>query len=357
MNAIMNEIFDVLVVGGGPAGATVALCLARRGCRVALLEATAYGSHRYGETLPPEINPVLRELKLWNAFQNLSPLEAPGMISAWGDPTPIEVDFVRNVHGTGWHIDRKSFDQMLVNEAEKEGVQVRLSHRIQACTRDGEFWRVRGLRSRVLVDASGRNGLRLDDNGARETDDRLIAIALAVSCAIQQRKDLRTSIESTPSGWWYTAALPDRLAVAMFFTDPVIYREAGISIREQLEHAPMTAQYLKGGKVVSSSVLHVTSSCRGAIFGARWIAVGDSACSLDPISGRGIFKAIRHAEAASTAVIAALDGNMDSASQYARQIREEYGEYVRQRKHYYSSEQRWPEQPFWRERRNAVIPR
>jgi 2-polyprenyl-6-methoxyphenol hydroxylase-like FAD-dependent oxidoreductase len=89
-----NEMFDVLVIGGGPAGAAIALCLARQGCSVALLEATAYQSQRYGETLPPEINPVLRELGLLDAFRALSPLEAPGMISLWGDPIPVESDFI-----------------------------------------------------------------------------------------------------------------------------------------------------------------------------------------------------------------------------------------------------------------------
>ena len=67
----MTENFDVLVAGGGPAGSTVALGLARQGYSVALFEATAYSSPRYGETLPPEINPVLRGLNLW-AASNLS---------------------------------------------------------------------------------------------------------------------------------------------------------------------------------------------------------------------------------------------------------------------------------------------
>ena len=137
-----SEMFDVLVIGGGPAGAAVALCLARQGCSVALLEATAYESQRYGETLPPEINPVLRELGVWDAFRNLSPLEAPGMISVWGDPIPVESDFIHNVHGVGWHIDRKSFDRMLVLEAEKAGAQLHLRRRVQTCSRAGGGWRV-----------------------------------------------------------------------------------------------------------------------------------------------------------------------------------------------------------------------
>jgi flavin-dependent dehydrogenase len=349
-----SEMFDVLVVGGGPAGAAVALCLARQGCKVALLEATAYESQRYGETLPPEINPVLRELGVWDAFRNLSPLEAPGMISVWGDPIPVESDFIRNVHGLGWHIDRASFDRMLVLEAEKAGAQLHLRRRVNTCSREGDCWRVNGLRARILVDASGRNGIRLDGNGDRDTDDELLAIALSVSRTRRNGEDLRTCIESTPSGWWYTAPLPNGSAIAMLFTDPAIYRQDGISIQQQLSNAPITGRRLKGGQIDNSRVLHVTSSCRRAVFGAGWLAVGDSACSFEPISGRGIFNALRRASFASTAIIEQLGGNPDLTIEYAWQLRLEYDEYVRQRWLYYTSERRWSNHLFWRSRRASL---
>ena len=106
----MADFFDVAIVGGGPAGAVSALCLARRGFRVALVEATRFEGERYGETLPPEINPVLRELGLWDVFSGLGPVQAPGILSAWDAGSPTEQDFISNAHGSGWHIDRNRFD-------------------------------------------------------------------------------------------------------------------------------------------------------------------------------------------------------------------------------------------------------
>src|SRR4051812_31756484 len=113
-------MLDFLVAGGGPAGATVGLCLARAGARVAILEATSYDGERFGETVPPEINPVLRELGLWDAFLSLSPAVSPGIVSAWGD-APVEQDFVGNPHGEGWRVNRNVFDAMLLDQARRAG--------------------------------------------------------------------------------------------------------------------------------------------------------------------------------------------------------------------------------------------
>jgi flavin-dependent dehydrogenase len=338
-------------VGGGPAGAVVALGLARQGCRVALLEATAYDLPRYGETLPPEINPLLRSLGLWEAFQSVSPLETSGMISLWGDPVPVEVDFVRNVHGPGWHIDRKQFDAMLAKEAARAGARVYPCRRVGTCRRTDNGWSVGECRSRILVDACGRNGLRIDGNADRETEDELLAIALTISYSARFPRDIRTCIEATSSGWWYTAPLPGETAIAMFFTDALIYRRDGIEIHEQLKAAPFTARRLEGGQIQDSRVLHVTSSCRTAIFGTGWLAVGDSASSYDPLSGRGIFKALRHANSATSAINSFLHGETDSMASYAKQVRLEFDEYVRQRRLYYAIEHRWPEYSFWRTRK------
>lgn len=53
---------DVAIIGGGPAGCAAAISLALSGLRVALLERTSYGPARVGETLPPAVQPLLREL-------------------------------------------------------------------------------------------------------------------------------------------------------------------------------------------------------------------------------------------------------------------------------------------------------
>ncbi len=342
--------FDVAVLGGGPAGSIVSLCLARGGWRVALLEATEFKGHRYGETLPPEVNPVLRELGLWDAFQSLSPIAAPGIISAWGSPVPEEQDFLRNPHGSGWHIDRNGFDEMLCLKAADAGAKLFLKNRALPLGLPSE------VKADFLVDASGRNGLRMETGYSREEDDTLIAIVLHVHHAggrfSTAQRDMRTCIESTPSGWWYTARLRHE-TIAMFFADPDEYTEVGIAPREQLADAPLTRSRLQSGNVVRSQILRVSSSLRKEIFGTNWMAVGDSASSFDPLSGRGIFKALRQGVIAANALDARLRGNDDPMSEYGSLVRSEFDDYSRQRRQYYAGERRWLDQTFWRGRARA----
>jgi len=328
----MRKKIEVVVAGGGPAGAVTALCLARRGFRVGLFEASNFDNDRYGETLPPEMNPVLRELGLWDAFARLGSVEAPGIVSVWGSTSPSQQDFISNVHGCGWHIDRNRFDAMICREAVAAG----------AVLHPGCAARPEAGDAQLLVDASGRAGLRLDAEHTYRRDDMLLAIALRLKGA--PGTDLRTTIETTPQGWWYTAPIPDGQTMAMFFTDPDIYATEGIVVGEQLEHAPLTRARLAPCGIVTSRVLHVPSACRAKMFGEGWIAVGDSASAYDPLSGRGIYKAFRHGMAAAGAI---AEGTQ---TEYAARVTHEFDEYVLQRRMYYASERRWPDSAFWRKR-------
>jgi flavin-dependent dehydrogenase len=337
-------MFDVLIAGGGPAGAVTGVCLIRAGARVAIVEATAYDTDRYGETLPPEINPVLRELGLWDAFRALGPAAAPGIVSAWGSSNAVEQDFVSNPHGSGWRVDRNAFDAMLLREAERAGARVFTNRRVGTPERADGAWRLDEIAARVLVDATGRNGLKLEDRNEREIDDVLLAIVLVIAYDGGAPTDGRTCIETTPAGWWYSGALPDGTVMAMFFTDPEEYGE-GIVIGDQLFGAPLTRGRLAGGRIARSSVVHAPSSCRKTLFGDGWLAAGDSASCYDPLSGRGIFKALRHGAQAAQAVAAGSTGD------YARIVRQEFDAYVRQRREYYAAERRWENSGFWARRR------
>jgi flavin-dependent dehydrogenase len=349
----MVEKFDIAVVGGGPAGAVTALCLARRGWRVAVLERGSFDQPRTGETLPPEINPVLRGLGLWEAFLSQAPLESPGIVSVWGSSVPSEVDFADSPFGCGWHVDRKRFDRMLCREAVAAGAKLFLNSAVTLTRRAG-LWEAGEVCARFLVDAMGRNGLLVEHERDRDQEDSLLAIVLPLSKCRAEPQDLRTCIEAAPAGWWYSTWLPERVGVAMFFTGSEVYREVGISITEQLRAASLTRWRLGQGCLGEPRIVHTPSGLRKHVFGADWVAVGDSASSYDPLSGRGIFKALRHGQAAARAIDSQLRGDPAGIDRYSAQVKQQFEQYARQRSRYYSLERRWGDEPFWRARRCAA---
>jgi flavin-dependent dehydrogenase len=346
---------EVVVIGGGPAGAATALLLAQRGRDVVLVEASSYGQPRFGETLPPEVNPLLRQLGVWEAFVQSKPLASPGIVSAWGSPEARETHFIANLHGNGWHVDRNVFDKLLADAADSAGAEVVTGAAVLRCTRNDATWRVdlsgegeRALHARFVVDAGGRNGLRIGDV-AREIDDRLLAIFLRLAFDGEPPRDKRTLIESAPDGWWYCAPLPSGETAAVLFVDPAQYVRDGFEIAEQLASAPLTCARVGRARIAASHVVHVPSSIRRRAEGNGWAAVGDAAASYDPLSGYGIVKALQSARALADALD---DASLDA---YDADVRRRFDAYVAQRRAYYFGEQRWPQRPFWRARRHPEL--
>jgi flavin-dependent dehydrogenase len=344
---------DIVVLGGGPAGAATALELARRGRDVTLLEATPFDGLRLGETLPPEANPLLRRLGVWDAFLTTQPLPSPGTVSAWGSARPAETDFIANPHGNGWHVNRNRFDRMLCDAAASAGADVRLGTTARRCTRNADrTWTVTTtandpapVTAQFVVDATGRNGVRLDPNDGRDVDDALIAIFLRFAHDdVPRSPDLRTLVESTEDGWWYVAPLPSGETVAVFMVEPEFYVTHGVLLGEQLERAPLTCARVGQARLIASHTAHVSSSLRRVMTGRGWAAAGDAAAAYDPLSGFGIVKGLQDA----LALAQALESN--AWDDYAAAHRGRFAAYASQRRAYYALEQRWPNQTFWRNR-------
>lgn len=346
---------DVFVIGGGPAGAAVARGLALRGRRVVLFEATEFDRPRFGETIAPEANPLLRELGVWDEYAASNAVESPGTISAWGSPVPSETDFLRNAHGSGRHVDRNAFDAMLCRAAAGAGADVRTPLRVVRCRRDRGSWSIAtaagdDLRARFVIDASGRNGIRIGPGGNRIVDDALIAIFLRLDHLGEPPNDLRTLVESVPDGWWYCAPLPSGESVAVLFTGSELYANEGIVLGEHLKEAPLTRRRIGSARIAESHVVHVSSSVRANPAGEDYAAVGDAAAAYDPISGYGITKALADAHALAAAVDSALAGDFDPLRGYAERVCRAFASYAVQRREYYALERRWPERDFWKKR-------
>src|SRR4051812_46217267 len=132
--------FDVLILGGGPAGCAAAIALARAGRPVAVLERTRYADDRVGETLAPEVSPWLARLGAAEALRAVPGVESPGVVSLWGGAAPGETDFLFNPYGPGRHVDRTRLDAALADAAEAVGAVVVRGFAPARCRRTADGW-------------------------------------------------------------------------------------------------------------------------------------------------------------------------------------------------------------------------
>ncbi|KJE25129.1 flavin-dependent dehydrogenase [Frankia torreyi] len=377
--------YDVAVVGGGPAGAATALTLARAGRRVLLLAAPAgrhgpqpAGRHGSGETLPPVGRTILRDLGLWTTFQAEGHLPCPGTNAAWGSAGLQGVDHVFDPHGHGWHLDRASFDSMMRDHAARAGADVRTAV-VRHLARTAGGWRIRPDRPAAdddgvtqgaaapepsaevaaswLVDATGRRALLARSRAVRHRYDRLIATSILLE-PVPGDTDARTLVEARPGGWWYTSLVTTGQRAVAFFTDvdlvPPALQTAGgfLAAAQHTHHLRHRADPDRAA--TSPRLSPAAGRYLDPPIGAAWLAVGDAALAVDPLSSQGILNALHSGFRAGLTIAEDLAGNSRALQAYRSFIDRVTATYLRNSTEVYRQERRWTESTFWRRRHDVA---
>jgi flavin-dependent dehydrogenase len=297
---------------------------------------------------------LLRRLGLGEPFAALGALPSYQTASAWGAAEPIDRSFILGPYGNGWHVDRACFDAMLVDTAEQAGVRALRGVRVGKVERVDTGLRVEAdepVLAATIVDATGRTARLARMLGANRAQlDRLVCVARVFAIGSEPAGD--TFIEAASDGWWYASPLPDQRRVIALFTDThqvVRSRLATVDgwtdALARTEHVGDLACGVPCGKVrVTTSASHELEPPAGD----GWIAVGDAAFAVDPLSSGGVEFALRSAAAAADVL---LGGDR---STYQRQIADEASEYRRLRAEIYGWEHRFADAAFWSARRMMV---
>lgn len=353
---------DTLIVGGGPAGTATAILLARAGYSVCLIEASHYEHVRVGEHLPPHGKPILTALDLWGIIEESGAIGCPGVRSAWGEPQPHQRDYLFNLYGEGWHLDRTRFDWLLAKEAELSGVLVFLDTRLGSISRKDNQWDaiisksdvMKKVRAKMLIDASGRRAFVAHILGARRiVFDRLFSV---VSWFENPNDPDRTLlVEAVENGWWYSSPLPNNRFVGAFMTDVDFLKGKSPRSQEFIKNllylTQFTQERLLNNRIIAGPTVHRASSeILDRISGPGWLAVGDAAMSVDPLSSNGIAHALESAKAAAAAAMKWLDGDAVALDEYAVTQVTKLDPYLSKRTEVYREETRWLHHPFWKRR-------
>ncbi|HBB75337.1 MAG TPA: NAD(P)/FAD-dependent oxidoreductase [Planctomycetaceae bacterium] len=336
---------DVIVVGGGPAGATTATLIAQQGYAVRLLEREHFPRYHVGESLIPEtfwvldrlgILPKLRESRFVKKH-SVQFVTEQGRLSApfyFSDHKPHE-------SSQTWQVLRQDFDQLMLDHARESGVDVREGVRVLEVIFEGsravgvrtvdDAGVQREMRARVVVDAAGQSGIILDRLGLREWDPVLKKAAIWTYWKGAHRDPGRdegaTLVMQTEGkkGWfWYIPLHDDVVSVGV--VAPYDYLFTGRASKdlervyfEEVARCPGVQPRIATAERVGPLRAAKEYSYRSReVAGDGWVLVGDAFGFLDPLYSSGILLALKSGACAADAISEGLARNDTSAAQLGK---------------------------------------
>ncbi len=336
-----NNTYDVIVMGGGPAGSSVASMLAREGRQVILFEKEIFPRHHIGESLMTDTYWTFRRMGLLEKLRE-SPFVRKYSVqfanAAGKESRPFYFfEAVHHESAVTWQVTRAKFDEMLLNHAAESGATTHQGVLVKQVLFEGdravgvEVQMADGSReqffAKVVVDATGQMAMLSNKFRWRVRDPKLKkAVLYSYWKNVHREPDLNGGAtlvlrtEHGSGGWFWYIPLDDGITSVGIVADPdYLLKGRGQDLakiyNEEIEKCEPCRKRVAGGERVDKIYSILDYSYRSKHnAGNGFIIIGDAYGFLDPIYSSGVLLALKMAELAADAIHDAFNHNDFSAA-------------------------------------------
>jgi flavin-dependent dehydrogenase len=332
--------YDVIVIGGGPAGSAIGSILAREGRSVVLFEKEEFPRHHIGESLMTDTYWTFQRMGLLEKLKS-SPFVRKYSVqfanSAGKESRPFYFfEAMHHESAVTWQVTRAAFDKMLIEHAAEQGAAVHQGSAVKQVLFDGD--RAVGVEvkmkdgslerfhANVVVDATGQSGMLSNRFGWRVRDPKLKkAVLYSYFKGAHREPDLNGGAtlvlrtQAGSGGWfWYIPLENDITSVGIVADPGYLLKDRGQDFarifHEEIERCEAVQRRVAIGTRVDKIYSIRDYSYRSKHnSGNGFIIIGDAYGFLDPIYSSGVLLAFKMAELAADAIHDAFKSNDFSA--------------------------------------------
>jgi len=322
-----KDIYDVAIIGGGPAGSTAATLLAKAGRRVIVFEREKFPRFHIGESLLPFSVQTFDRLGVREKLDRTFLPKFGGEIMAACGTKAVKFYFkdgFRSQRDRAYQVTRSDFDKLLLDHSSENGAEVREQTEVTKLDFADDWVKIdvegfdgtkSTIEARYLLDCSGRQTLLGSLFNVKRTYDHLQKFSVFAHYENIDRLPGRDAtlirmVRGIDRWFWMIPLTETRTSIGVVM-DTATFRTAKLSPQTALEkfidEQPLMKERMKKAVRVSPVYSVGDFSYRNTrLAGERWLLAGDAAGFIDPVFSSGVFLAIMSAEKAADTLDAAL---------------------------------------------------
>lgn len=357
------KTYDLIVIGGGPAGTTLATLVAKTGHKVLLLERTQLPRYQIGESLlPATVDRIASLLGIKEKIQDAGFIVKRGATFSWGqNPEALwTLNFGRSPTNQielapntpfAYNVPRTDFDCIFLDNARAAGVEVLENHKVDQAVIDNgvvkgvEYTDNNGKKhrayARFVADASGKGSILAPQIGTREFSRffRKVSVFGYFNNGGRIAPPLHGNVlfQTYQNAWIWYIPLSDTLTSVGVVMPAEDHAAAKKERREILDfyiaHCPLIQSLLADAHYSDTAPFNEIRSrsefsyCNTRLWMPGGLVIGDAGCFVDVLLSSGIHLATYAALLAARSINSILDKGMDEAlcfNEFEARVRKEY---------------------------------